>query len=274
MAWHVVCGNGELITIIDYGNGSCSATVQQLDWTSKDKPCEQLLFDKPCGSLNGSLTLLAQNNAVGAYNGPHWNQWLTLMGLNAINIVGFDLKIELRHSAGGEIPPPVTPKFLPQLQAVARDLSAVEDGIDLDISQIPRALTSVPGFLSILYVQGSIDFEFTGLRDLSGTLRPRCPPTNSISFSDNPNLVSLAGFQQMQTALPNTDPSCGCTLPDVDMRNNIKLRDLTSLYTFAGCPIPSPEGPAYIELDRCPFTPLQSYSDICTYIVLDQCPGL
>lgn len=265
-----MCGSGigEEILISDYGDGNCSATLLNMDGDSQQKPCDQLLYNKSCGSLNASLTLVAQNNATGTYNGPHWDVWLTSMGLNDINIVGGSLTISLDHDSGGKpIPAPVAPHFLPHLQALTDTLSAFEQGSGL-------ALTSVPGFLSILYAQTAIYFSGTGLRELSGTLRPRCPPTNRIEFHDNPNLVSLAGFEQMQKALPNNDTSCTCTLPFVQMENNTQFGDISSLYTFAGCPSPDPRGETYVEVTHC-IAPLQSYVDICNFIANESdCPSL
>lgn len=167
MAGHVVCGAGEtIITIYDYGDGTCAAKVSNFVGESQGKPCDRPLFESNCVSLHANLELVAQNNATGSYTGPQWDRWLSLMGLNGTTIVKGDLTITLDHRAGtNPIPPPVSPHFLPHLQAITGTLSAFEVGGG-------KALTSVPGFLSILYAQDSI---FLGT-PTSVTSVARCGP--------------------------------------------------------------------------------------------------
>lgn len=290
LLWHAVCGRRDIITIRDYGDGTCDARVDTLGGDTLVKPCDQSLFNRTCGSLSANVVLVVQNNATGVYSGPHFDRWLSLMGLNEITSLEGDLLLRLDHNAGtNPIPPPVSPQFFPRLRIVTGTLEASEFGAQ-------GSLRSVPGFLSFLYAQREIAFTNTGLRDFSGTFLPICPPAVRMFFTGNSNLFSFAGFERMQTAVPftgiaqtqtalpvqqtalpvaisNTSMPLTLNPPQIRAENNIQLTDLDALYTVVGCPTPSPSGFAFFASAPCDYSnPLQTYADVCNYIATGLCP--
>eukprot|EP00884_Botryococcus_braunii_P016102 jgi/Botrbrau1/3175/Bobra.37_2s0005.1 len=78
-----ICGSGDILLIIDKGDGS-QQVVSSLGYNG---PCTTNLYPGPCGSFAGSLNLTVANAGLGTYIPPQFAQCLTTLGLAGINYV-------------------------------------------------------------------------------------------------------------------------------------------------------------------------------------------
>jgi hypothetical protein len=263
-----VCGgNNTVVDILDYGDGTCAASIQTgTPTTTRSIPCNQLLFGRQCGSLNGSLTLTAfrANNAT-AYLGPFFNNWLSLMGLQSINSINGNL-IMLQNQLLNSIPRVTPPDFLPNLVNVVGSLTANE----FRKPGQNASLLSVPGFKSIVFAQSAIFVNGTALPDFRNTFDGLiCPPYQFIEITNNPNLRSFIGFVALGPPpfLPQV-PSFSAP------SSNPLLITIDAISNYAGCPSGLDNtvgGTTSIKVRTCPKA-LTSFQDVCKYIATSQCP--
>lgn len=263
-----VCGgNQTIIDILDYGDGTCTATIQTLSPpTTKSVSCSSLAYGVQCGSLNGSLTLTAfrANNAT-AYRGPFFNNWLSLMGLQNINVIGGNF-IVLMNQLVNTIPAVTPADFLPRLVLVVGSLTANEFRRP---SQTP-SLLSVPGFKTVVFAQSAIQVNGTGLSDFRNTFNGLiCAPFQFFLFTNNPNLRSFIGLDSL------TQPPFLPRVPDFTAPNtNPLLNTIDAIYNYAGCPsglTGTTVGVNSIYVRSCPSL-LTTFQQICNFIATGQCP--
>jgi hypothetical protein len=89
-----------------------------------------------------------------------------------------------------DIPVPIAPSFLPNLEYSERTL------IGSAREALPAVtLTSLPGFTKLRQASEDLYVETTGFVDMSSLIGLRCPPFDTVSIANNNFLTSLRGLE-------------------------------------------------------------------------------
>lgn len=149
------CGAaGEVITIVDNGDGTCTALYTQSNRTSTPSTCLTPFFATPCDAFAGSIEIYItypDGTTPATYKQPAIQMWLTNVGVGNITVLGQLLAVFVDHSRNGTLPP-LAPSFLTSLEQ-AGSLYVRECGncFSTPPSGVPSAsnLIALPGLVNI-----------------------------------------------------------------------------------------------------------------------------
>lgn len=148
------CGAaGEVISIVDNGDGTCSA-LYQLSNGTKPNTCLTSFFNASCDAFAGSIEIYITYPAgttPATYKQPAIQTWLTNLGVGNITVLGQLLTVFVDHSNDGTLPL-LAPQFLTSLrQAGSVYVRECANCINGPPSGVPStsSLIALPGLTNI-----------------------------------------------------------------------------------------------------------------------------
>lgn len=259
------CGRAtDLYVIYDGGTGTTCEVQQSTPPATRNisSPCDPRVFGFKCGSLRGSLRLVAYRASLAVpYIPPDWGYWLTQLQLNDINVIGGDLQVIVDHTLGFPVPP-FTPaaSFFQNLQTIMGSLVVTQQPVNYS----PPALQAVPALATVAVVKKTLNVSGTAFPNFASTLSGlACSPLQGVSITANPNLTTLNGLDKMERTPGQTGVFAATSNP--------KLIEISGLSRYAACPNNSSAVVSSIEVIPCTRR-IITFRHICIFIVGRACP--
>jgi hypothetical protein len=203
------------VFIRDLGDGTCAATfIVDNGVTIKNNTCDSPIFpDKTCTSFAGTVSIFMANEkdlTNVTYVQPNIQLWLDSLGIGRITVLGGALRVFVDQTPVA-VPTLIAPFFYSSLrQAGALFVSeCINCAANPNTGPIIRSvLTGLPGLTNLYQLRNLAqpDFnlflvQFTAFKNFTSLSGLVCPPP-VISFPNNTQLTSLAGFEQIATPGP------------------------------------------------------------------------